>query len=822
MAKRALLVASQTAGLQGCESDVALLGDVLGGWGFTCTALSGAGATRDGILDAYRGLIDETSSEDSVVVYYSGHGGRIRNVASINEQTDAYWQFIVPTDFERSGPDDFRGIFADELRALQLELTTKTGNVTTILDCCHSALMSRDPALVARFLSRPWNELRPGATARAQVAADRVRAVLGSAGPERADAESNQRAVRLVACLPTESAFEMASPELGAVHGLLTEAVAGLLREAQPRDGGSPVPVTWDDLARRARALVLARAPSQHVVAEGPAQRLLFSSSEHDASRGWPVELVDGAAVLPAAALLGIGPGDVVSLSPGSADAAGPLVATVERIEAGRALLALADGAGVDRLDAATEAWVTTARSGRRPVIVEPAAGPGRDAVTSAIDGSPRVQAVEAAAEPLARVVLADDGMLLVGPEGMPYYASPRPVDDTQLRRLTADLEQLAKVAVVRELTSGSGDEALEVPVAFTVHATADGPPLEPGVSLPVGPAFFRVHHLGSPNDPPVFVNVVDIGQTGDVAVLSAGASPTGLQLTPKQSYTLYGEQGGWLSWPPGLPADEPRPETLVAVFTDGELDVRALEASGVAARGDGHAAGGSLGTVLAEASSGVRRSAGPRPSAGTAPMRYRVERFEFLLDPGFQVDESRDVSGTARGGGSADVAVRLLELVVRRNRSLFSTDARLDAVFVTRAADGGGSEVSTQTWAFPGVGDGDALSIGELGLFVGTARDFLEMAIWVSRANQQQPNLAELAGSVLKRLPVTAAAGQVVEMVGRALRRVVNRSIGLYRTTLLVPEGLTAGRRPASGLVEAQDMAFAYDVVVRDDAGRN
>lgn len=820
MAKRALLIASQTAGLRGCEPDAELMGDVLGDWGFGCTALSGPDASREGIIDGYRGLINETSSGDAVVVYYSGHGGRIRNVASINEQTDAHWQFIVPTDFDRSTPDDFRGLLADELRALQLELTTKTDNVTTVLDCCHSALMSRDPALVARFLQRPWNELRPGATARAASAAESVRAALAMAGTERADAESNQRAVRLVACLPTESAFEMASHALDGVHGLLTEAVAGLLREARPSGRGPDAPVTWDDLGRQARAWVLARTPSQHVVAEGPTRRLLFSSADHDAAGGWPVEVLDGVAVLPAAALLGIGPGDVVRILAGGA-AAEPLEATVERIDAGRAVLALVDGAGIGRLGAAAVAFVTTSRAARQPVVVEPEQGAARAIVTAAIDASPRLESVDATPAPLARVVVGDDGMLLVGAEGMPYYAVPRPIDDTQLRRLTADLEQLAKVAIVRRLTSGSGEEALEVPVAFTVHAIADGPALEAGVTLPVGPAFFRIHHLGGPNDPPVFVNVIDVGQTGDVAVLSAGASPTGVQLTPKQSYTLYGDRGGWLSWPAGLPADEPRPETLIAVFSDGELDVRGLEATGVAARGDGTATAGSLGEVLALASSGIRRSAGPRPSTTAAPLRYRVERFELLLDPGFQIDESRDVSGVARGrSATANVAVRLLELVVRRNRALFSTDVRLDAVFVTRAATGEGNEVSTQTWAFPGVGDGDALSVGELGLFVGAAHEFLEMAIWVSRANQDNPNLPELAGSVLKRLPPTAAVGHIVETVGRALRRAVNRSIGLYRTTLLVPEDLIAGRRPATGLVETQDMAFAYDVVVRDEPG--
>ena len=51
---------------------------------------------------------------------------------------------------------------AGELRAMQLELSTKTDNVTTILDCCHSALMSRDPVLVAAFLTPTMGEAEAG------------------------------------------------------------------------------------------------------------------------------------------------------------------------------------------------------------------------------------------------------------------------------------------------------------------------------------------------------------------------------------------------------------------------------------------------------------------------------------------------------------------------------------------------------------------------------------------------------------------------------------------------------------------------------------
>jgi hypothetical protein len=815
--ERALLIASQTAGLRGCHGDAELMADALDQWGFQCTRVTDGTATQERILTAYRALIEETAAGDAVVVYYSGHGGRMRNLTSINETTAAYWQFIVPTDFEESTPEDFRGILAEELRTLQLELSTKTDNVTTILDCCHSALMSRDPAMVARFLQRPWTELRSGAVARWENADDALRSMLASSGLSHEDAESNQRAVRVVACLPTESAFEMQSQEIDGVHGLLTESVVGILRDVRQANGAGDV--TWEDVGALARAWVLARAPSQHVVVEGPARRRLFSSEERDTTRGWPVEVADGAVSVPGAAFLGVGPGDTLALVPGGTDAADASVeAVVRRIEGGRAFLELVDGSSSTPLGPGTVAHPATVSSRPREVVVAAPTGAERDQIVAAIAGSSRVEAVEEAKAPLATVVADASGLMLVNTDGMPQYAEPRPVTPEVLGRLTGDLEHLAKLAVLRELTSGSGDEALEIPVGLTVHADPSGPPLESGVTLSPGPVFLRVHHLGRPNDPPVFANVIDLDQAGNVSVMSAEASPTGIQLTPKQTHQLYGDEGAWLSWPEeGFPRDEPRPETFMAVFSDGEHDLRAVATSGIAARGSGGGgSAGSLQRTVDLAASSVSRSAGPRPDRGPAPLRYRVERFEFLLDPGFLVDKTLQRGDRAEVEASPiELGVRLVELVARgRGRGTLATDVRVDALFVTAAA-AGGNRVTARTWRFPAL-DGDGrLPQLPLDLFAGPVQSYLELAIWVSRANQPNPDLTDLFGEPAEPGAPAQDAPQLVARAGSCVRRAVNRSFALHRGTVLVPEGLADRRRPATGLHETTDLAFAYELVV-------
>jgi hypothetical protein len=112
---------------------------------------------------------------------------------------------------------------------------------------------------------------------------------------------------------------------------------------------------------------------------------------------------------------------------------------------------------------------------------------------------------------------------------------------------------------------------------------------------------------------------------------------------------------------------------------------------------------------------------------------------------------------------------------------------------------------------------------------------------VWVARDDQRELDLAELlaqetgrgdvkaALAALAGLAVTApqaAAGvAVVAAVATLVRtsaalldKAVGKSIGVYRTSLLPHQrfgaGDPAGRHPHSGLLRAQDMSFAYEVV--------
>src|SRR5260370_23207160 len=155
MRKRALLIGCQIGALRGVHADVELMAGLLGSFGFEASTLVQAQATCEGIRDAYRGLIEDTAAGDAAVVYYSGHGARFKNPVAAQDPSEPRWlQYLCPTDIDDVGGGAFRGLLAEELSQLQWALTEKTDNVTTILDCCHSARMSRDPTMLPKARDR--------------------------------------------------------------------------------------------------------------------------------------------------------------------------------------------------------------------------------------------------------------------------------------------------------------------------------------------------------------------------------------------------------------------------------------------------------------------------------------------------------------------------------------------------------------------------------------------------------------------------------------------------------------------------------------------
>ncbi|MFG3016797.1 caspase domain-containing protein [Streptomyces cinerochromogenes] len=622
MRKRALLIGCQLGDLSGVHADVALMDELLASMGFETTPLVEAQATRQGIIDAYRGLVEDTTSVDAALVYYSGHGGRRRNPAAEQDPSlPPWWQFLCPTDFETLGA--FRGLLAEQLSQLQFELTAKTANVTTILDCCHAARMARD------------GRTRPKAHSRAEgLDLDLVRrawqVVRSGGAPSATGLEANQSAVRLVACAPDESAFELSAMGFDGTHGALTGTLARLLRQ-QGREH-----LTWRRLIEQLRPAVRDLVPSQRPDVEGPVDRYLFQLREATASGVLPVRTKEGHAFLDAAQLFGIGVGDTYAIMPPSSGPATPLaVAVVDHISGGAARLRVRDFSPT-ALPPGSEAHPLEVGLGRRPVSLVPATHPDHARVASVLVRTAHLRVAETG-EPAMATVSLDGGLHVLDEQGAPMRERPRPTTDPELTLMVDDLQQLARAAHVRDLESGTGAAHLDDQVVFTYAR-----------QLPNGNerslersgehlfsrdrVIIRIHNRSGERR---YVSVFDIGLRGAISLLTT-AERSGVGIDPDQTYELFRLPvthhlaGIEMFWPEGLPASSPRLGTFLGIVTDQPQDLTRLTQRGLV-RQDAVADGLSdLQRHLGSLVRGVRD--GRLPPENEPIVRYRAERFDSYL----------------------------------------------------------------------------------------------------------------------------------------------------------------------------------------------
>jgi hypothetical protein len=258
---------------------------------------------------------------------------------------------------------------------------------------------------------------------------------------------------------------------------------------------------------------------------------------------------------------------------------------------------------------------------------------------------------------------------------------------------------------------------------------------------------------------------------------------------------------------------------------------------------------------LLAQLQGGIcRDTADDTPTDG-----FFVKILSFMLHPRqaalgsltFEVDENPSGQAAAREPGAwvargidaiptspapsessipEAIAIRIADLVVEKNRALFSADIRVDALVCTCSADPHAGHTSW-TPKYSGIRDGERLSLENGLLFLGPVSDFVDITLWVSRDAEGSLELARLlaqratspefkdaAAALL--IGVGAVASPWVTAVGAStvLARiayelvlgVAGKSIGLYRTSFLARERFGAGRHPPERLYRAQDFSFS------------
>lgn len=859
MGKRALLIGSPFGGLAGVENDLDDMTELLSSRGFQTQRCFGDDATRDGIIHSFQNLERDVKTDEAVTVYYSGHGG-LAEAAQVHDLTKDWqpwrYQFIVPMDYDKTTDIDFRGISSPELSRLIRDLTAKTRNVTLILDCCHAARMSRDLDLTPKALPRTQFL---GVMAHLE----QLRSNGLLEGPTYN--EGNPNAVRVVAAATTESAYEYTNPQ-GRRIGILTEALGIALNAAEN------FPISWRTVMLRVQERVSAIVRQQHPTVEGPENRLLFSLNENVVSGVIGVGWQNGKPVLRGGRVVGLDNGDVFALMKYGAESVDPATQIAEgtavRVGGSSAEVRLTpenavipkEGALAFPLRKALRRWSVKVEGDSQIA----------DYLRSRIEESEficQVGTKEDLYPPIAIVRVADGILELLDRSKQPLV-KPRPADETAVTNMVANMETYARAQHLVALRSGSGSYALNSQISVELGRVEAGqkiPVEKSGETFLVGEKVYVT--LRNEGNDTVYASVFDLGVTGKVTLLSQ-SSPSGLELPPDSQYTLGQDDydgaltGYSLEWPETAPIELPRHEMLAVVQTSVPQDLRVLETQTMRATRtiEQPLAGKSeLQRLLNQVSFGRTREI--RPPSPVADVKFAIQRLGFLLDPsplimndlpsdiewtatdrGYIFDERLDRSLTriqprAVSNVPGSVAVRLAELIVHRNRALFGgANLRLDCMVITGAI-GDSEPYRVSTTRFPSVRDNERLPFNNLLLFHGPVRDFLDIGIWISNDNsgnatftqllQEELNSTEFrtAAGILAHMTTLAphgastitaisAAAKLMNIGARLLSGTVNKSIGLYRTSLLEGEAFGVGRHPSKGLLRSKDFSFAYEIV--------
>ena len=628
--RRALLIGSQTHGLAGVHHDLHLMDEALGLFGFERTSLMGADASRDGIIAGLRQLVADTEAGDASLIYYSGHGGLVANPHNRTQTRDGaashqpaeprFYQYLVPTDHTR---ESFRGLFSSELAAILSELTAKTTNVTSILDCCHSARMLRGDTFQPKALpGKPW-------IVGIEEHVRWLREQGYDLSARAAYVEGNPNVVRLAACMSSQTAYEYTTPD-GASGGVMTQALVKVLQEVHKSGGALP---TWDAIGARIKTQVQERLRAQQPSLAGPIGRVLLSLDSAPTTDIFTYSVSpDGSHMLKAGSLHGIAKGDRFLIMPLNAGVADHDLALAEAE-------AIAVTGHVSKLKASrlpgrppppngARAFRYKANLTRHPVRLCARI----EGLEKAIAEAPRLAVASGEQAPIASVVTNPDdaeALIEILDESGRLVGQVATDDLTvAITTLIATLEQLARAHELLHLKSGQNRAKLQSRPAIEWGKVVDEKvsplPLHGAELAPGDRIYVRVtntHRL------PLYISVLGIGVSRSIHLLTQ-SEPEGIELCAAEHLDLGADDqtgqffGIPVVWPPQVPKRDPQPMVIVIIASDMPCDLRSLESDVL-----------SILQLVTERPV-VHRDFGDVPPPRARSMRYVVSRIEFAVQP--------------------------------------------------------------------------------------------------------------------------------------------------------------------------------------------
>ncbi|HEY1546739.1 MAG TPA: caspase family protein [Kofleriaceae bacterium] len=823
MARRALLIGSATGELTGPDLDVARMSALLQKRGFTIDSRTGKNATRDGILDGYSKLIADTAAGDVALFGYTGHGAL--TIDSGGGATTMF-QNIVPFDYDASTETDYRGISALELSLRLRMLLEKTKNAIVILDCCHSAQMSRDGAVrdaTPRALPHPL-----------RVSVEAYHAALRALYPGVEIApQGNSEAIRLVACAQEQVAYEYTNAK-NVRTGAFTEALVEILEDV------GDAPMSWGVIARAVRERVLRRFPTQRPDLAGPVKRQLFALAEINANDGVvPIIRANAEYRIGAGQIQAVTVGDVYNVAALAKRDEVIAKATVTKVAPTSATVTVAgetvpqDAIAIPLRRATPMRPIAVVAPPDELATITAELAKARTVRTATPDDGDRVLATLRVVDGRRYAIEDGRGAIFPPTEGLGVAVT--------------NLANLAVAQALRELVGEHGIAIDALDCELGLFADGERRPLpDSGAPLSCGDAIYC--RVVNRSRSALYVNAFSLGLRGSVSLLSQNEKLFAGEEMFVANPRGRAPEGLELSWPDGFPTTVPGIDSILIIATPTATDLSMLETveRGVSREGASRGPENELQQLVAQFKVGGTRDAKPpRPAEG-----YLVRRVSWVLHPRvgaiasdrFLIDNSPRNEGAARSADAwvpsvprppARIAIRLNKLVVEKTHAWLPADVRVDALICTRS-DGNDPGYHASTVTFSRIRGGQTLPLDNVLLFEGPVRDFVDICVWVSRDKAPTNALADLlaqraqdpkvqdalgaliAGAGAVAAPWIAAVGASAVLAHTAYEVIsafAGSAIGLYRTSFLAREQYGVGRYPAEGLYRAQDFSFSLVV---------
>jgi hypothetical protein len=732
MRPRALIIRSDHDELPGGANNAECMSQLLHARGFDIIPCLGAAASREGILVAYKELIADTTADDAVVVYFTGHGGRaINSRYAPNSDLPRYVQLICPTDYANTRDDQFYGISNFELSLLLAALTEKTTNATVILECCFAAQLSRgdesDPAyatppvLTRVALTNHLESLREQSNNFSAVALT-----------------GNPNAIRVAACGQVEQAYRVDLPydqdlrKLGINCSRFDELIGAMtlgLIQTLVDAGDRPIP--WRSLAPVLRARLHVQRPE----IEGPTARVPFSLATNDATT-FAIRKDGDGAFIEAGTLLGVSAGDVYGVMP----------AGCQEIDRDRLYACITiDEVTTNRSRGRRIDWKNDHREfppdcvalamqlalERYPVRID--ANPTiRPAIEVELRTSNRVRAATEADSDILGELRVHDGLIELRDALGPLFP-PAPYPQ-RLRDAVLDIGNLATERRLHALSDDGSIDLTKVSVSLGV-IEAGGvfrPIADHGTPLALSDRIAL--RLVNTSDSVLFANVFNIGLRRRISLLS-GVAASGVALPPNSPVyigdSIDGRLVGFgLGWPESLARDRPRMDTAMVMLTASDTDLRVLESDEHLARGKG--AMTPLQQLLMQLATGQPRGSESRGVLKNEPFAiiwrdYQLFPIDASLDIGTpEIDASPPNSRVAR---SEAVKLRIRLDTMRP----ITPSTRTDVLVCARS-----SQSPFQATTFTG-------ELRDAVIYEGEIRDAADVYIWTSEDRGDRRSLADL-----------------------------------------------------------------------------